>query len=54
MLTQNIYEESKQISKSGRMSKKFMYNYDDAINIGKKWSQTSEQINKLRWFLKIR
>jgi len=42
------------ILSSGQMTRRFIHNYDAAIKIGKKWSLASEEINKLRWFIKVR
>ena len=54
MLTETMCEESEGIQKTGRITDRFVSDYNNAINIGKKWCNVSEEINKLRWFLKIR
>ena len=53
-LTESLYEESQNINKNGRMSTKFTKEYSEALDIGRRWASTSEDINKLRWFLRIR
>ena len=36
------------------MTERFVNDYNSAISIGRKWGETSESVNKLRWFIKVR
>lgn len=51
---QNMNEACEDIVISGEINHRFIRNYDQAIRIGRKWSEASELFNKLRWFVKVR
>lgn len=50
----NMNNECDEIMKNGKMNNAFINNYSNALKISKKWCDTTEQINKLRWFIRIR
>ena len=47
-------KESEQVAKTGQVTNRYISSYDEAIKIGKRWALTTEEINKLRWIIKIR
>lgn len=53
-LSRDLSQESMAVFKSGSLTERFVKDYNSAMSIGRKWGETSENVNKLRWFIKVR